>query len=125
MRILVDGDIVAYRAAYSTEGEPPETAKEKADELMDNIAFDTTTRGEELEVFLTGKGNFRYDLSPTYKANRKDTPRPEHLGLVREHLVEAWDAVVSSGQEADDLIAIRATELAYDCTIVSTDKDFK
>lgn len=55
MRILVDGDIICYRAAYSTEGETAETAKEKADELMDNIAFDTTTRGEELEVFLTGK----------------------------------------------------------------------
>ncbi len=125
MRILIDGDIVAYRAAYSTEGDTPETAKEKADELMDNIVFDTTTWDEALEVFLTGKGNFRYDLSPTYKANRKDTPRPEHLTLVRDYLVEAWDAVVSSGQEADDLIAIRATELEYNCTIVSTDKDFK
>jgi 5'-3' exonuclease len=123
--ILVDGDIIAYRAAYSTEGEEPSVAKEKVDELMDDIAFNTTTRDEDLEVFLTGKGNFRYTLSPTYKANRKDTPRPEHLGLVRDYLVDAWDAVVSSGQEADDLIAIRATELNYKCVIVSTDKDFK
>lgn len=125
MKILVDGDVIAYRAAYSSEGEPVATAKEKTDELMDNISFDTTTRGEDLEVYLTGKGNFRYNISPSYKANRKDTPRPEHLSAVRDYLVEEWDAVVSKGQEADDLIAIRATELAYDCTIVSTDKDFK
>ena len=125
MIILVDGDVVAYRAAFSKEGEPLEDAKEKVDGLMDDISFDTTSRGEAMEVYLTGKGNFRYDISPTYKANRKDTPRPEHLTDLRSYLVDEYDAVVSQGQEADDLIAIRATELAYDCTIVSPDKDFK
>jgi DNA polymerase-1 len=125
MIVLIDGDVIAYRAAYSSEGETVEVAKEKTDELMDNICFDTTSRGEEVEVYLTGKGNFRYNISPSYKANRKDTPKPEHLGDVRKHLSKEWDAVVSQGQEADDLIAIRAAELAYECTIVSTDKDFK
>jgi 5'-3' exonuclease len=123
--VLVDGDIVAYRAAFSAEGKTEEEAKEKTDELLENIIFNTTKRDEDVEVFLTGKGNFRYDISPTYKANRKDSVKPEHLRTIRNYLVDAWDAVVSSGVEADDLIATRATELAYECTIVSTDKDFK
>ena len=125
MIVLVDGDVVAYRAAYSKEGEPLNDAKEKVDELMDNITFDTAPRDTPVEVYLTGKGNFRYDISPTYKANRKDTPRPEHLSDLRTYLIDSYDATVSQGQEADDLIATRATELAYDCTIVSPDKDFK
>lgn len=125
MIILVDGDVIAYRASFATEGASLDEAKEKTDELMDNIIFNTTQREEEVEVFLTGKGNFRYTLSPTYKANRKDTPKPEHLSDVRNYMVDMYGAVVSKGQEADDLIAIRATELAYKCIIVSTDKDFK
>lgn len=125
MNVLVDGDIVAYRAAYSTEGADLEVAHEKVDELMDDIVFCTTQRDESLEVFLTGKGNFRYDIYPEYKAHRKDTPKPEHLSPVRDYIVKEWNAVVSKGQEADDLIAIRATELDYKCIIVSVDKDFK
>ena len=125
MSILVDGDIVAYRSAYSSEGKTKQEAEEKTDEVMDEITFSTTDRGEKVEVFLTGKGNFRYDISPTYKANRKDTVKPEHLSHVRDYLVKAWDAVISSGVEADDLIAMRATELGFKCVIVSTDKDFK
>lgn len=125
MIILVDGDVIAYRASFAKEGASLDEAKEKTDELMDDIIFNTTQREEEVEVFLTGKGNFRYTLSPTYKANRKDTPKPEHLSDVRNYMVDMYGAVVSKGQEADDLIAIRATELAYKCIIVSTDKDFK
>lgn len=125
MIILVDGDVIAYRASFAKEGASLDEAKEKTDELMDDIIFNTTQREEEVEVFLTGKGNFRYTLSPSYKANRKDTPKPEHLSDVRNYMVDMYGAVVSKGQEADDLIAIRATELAYNCTIVSTDKDFK
>lgn len=125
MMVLIDGDVIAYRAAYSAEGEQLEVAVEKADELLDNIIFDTTKRGEGVEVYLTGKGNFRYTISPSYKANRKDTPKPEHLSDVRNYLIKEWDAVVSQGEEADDLIAIKAASLGYDCTIVSTDKDFK
>lgn len=125
LRVLVDGDVVAYRAAYSSEGDTRLVAAEKVDELMDNIVFATTKRDEDIEVFLTGKGNFRYDISPTYKANRKDKEKPEHLSYIREYIVKVWNASVSSGQEADDDIATRAAELDYECTIVSTDKDFK
>jgi len=81
---------------------------------------------EEHEFFLTGKTNFRHDIAVTepYKGNRKDVKKPKHLPLLREYLQTAWGATVSDGQEADDDIAIRATELKDDCIIVSIDKDF-
>ena len=38
-------------------------------------------------------------------------------------MVSNWEAEVSVEQEADDCLAIEATQLNYDCTIVSIDKD--
>ena len=93
--------------------------------LEDLLMFDLIDC-EEHELFLTGKVNYRNDIAVTapYKGNRKDVKKPIHLPLLREYLQTAWAASVSDGQEADDDIAIRATELGDDCIIVSIDKDF-
>lgn len=126
MPLLIDGDIIAYRAAFSTEDETPEDAEEKVDELLGYLLEDLTFDGRPREVFLTGSGNFRYDIAVSfeYKGNRRDTAKPEHLDHIRDYMVQHWDAVVSSGEEADDLIAIRATQTYPYGMIVSVDKDF-
>jgi 5'-3' exonuclease len=123
---LIDGDIIAYRAAFSTQDGLPEDALDKTDELIENILQDVFFNPDraDYEVFLTGKGNFRYDVDDTYKAHRKDTEKPIHLELIRNHLIDQYGANVSSGEEADDVIAIRATELYPNGVIVSVDKDF-
>lgn len=126
MTVLIDGDIVAYRAAYSTEGGHADDVADKVDELMDYILDATTFDGSPFKVYLTGDGNFRYDVAVTvpYKGNRKDTKKPEFLPDARDYLVEDYGAVVSSGEEADDLIAIEATRLGPHTIIASVDKDF-
>lgn len=117
---LVDGDIVAYRCAAASENEPVEVALLRADELMQRILHETAS--EEYIVFLTGSDNFRYQHNPEYKANRKDTPRPQWLQHVREHLVVNWKAKVEDGQEADDALGIY--QMANKETIIcSIDKD--
>lgn len=125
MIVLVDGDVVAYRCSWSANDEDEEHAIERVDSLMDDIRFATTSREEDMEVYLTGKGNFRYEINPSYKANRKEMAKPVHLPAVRQHIIDNWGAVVSEGQEADDLISIRATTLGYSCIIASIDKDFQ
>ena len=126
MKVLIDGDILTYRAAYSCEGKSLADAEDMIDALIEDImyevAFDETS--ESYEVFITGKGNFRYDVQPTYKQNRSGKPKPEHLSDLRDYLVEAYHATISSGQEADDDITIRATQIGPDAVIASIDKDF-
>jgi hypothetical protein len=78
------------------------------------------------ELFLTGKGNFRNDIAVTvpYKGNRAKLKKPVHLETLRQFLQQEWNASVAEGQEADDAIAIRATDLGDAGIIVSLDKDF-
>jgi 5'-3' exonuclease len=85
------------------------------------------TESEQYHCFLTGPGNFRYELYPAYKANRKDKPKPVHLQACRDYLISNWNAIVSNGNEADDLIGIEATAFdnMRDYIICSIDKDLK
>lgn len=124
-KLLLDGDIVAYRAAYSTNNDFTEDAIDKIDEIIEYLLEDTMfePNAELMEVFLTGKGNFRFDLVDNYKANRSGVERPIHLQAIRDHMVENWGAIVSVGEEADDLIGIRATQIGPYAVVASIDKD--
>ena len=125
MLALVDADIVAYRTSASAEHEPEDIAILRVDSMMREIL--QMTESDEYICFLTGQNNFRYDIYPEYKANRKDKPKPVHLQACRDYLVEAWNAEISDGCEADDLIGIAATNcedpMAF--IICSIDKDLK
>lgn len=117
---LIDGDIICYRCAAVSEGDPKEIALLRADDLIQRILNETES--ESYLVFLTGSDNFRYQYNPEYKANRADKPRPKWLQDVREHLVVNWKASVEDGQEADDALGIY--QMANKETIIcSIDKD--
>lgn len=81
------------------------------------------TAAEFYYPYLTGSNNFRYQYNPEYKANRKDVPKPEHLGTVQEHLILNWNAQVSDGCEADDMMAIEQTKQPDETIICTIDKD--
>ena len=125
--ILIDGDIVAYRCAYKSMDDNAEYAAYSAGSYLSDLISDLyiLIKDEpEYRVFLTGKGNFRHEYAVTagYKENRKDREKPEHLAVIRQYLIDEWEAVVSVDEEADDLIAIAATQ--QPSIIVSIDKDF-
>jgi 5'-3' exonuclease len=125
--ILIDGDIVAYRCAYKSIDDRAEYAAYSAGSYLSDLISDLYILIDdepEYRVFLTGKGNFRHEYAVTagYKENRKDKEKPEHLAAIRQYLIDEWEAIVSDEEEADDLIAIAATQ--QPSIIVSTDKDF-
>ena len=126
MKVLVDGDILTYRAAFACANASIDDAFDYIDNLIDEIVEEVMWDDDlgNLEVFITGKGNFRHDVQPTYKQNRSGKPKPEHLPDLRDYLWQEYDAKVSEGQEADDDITIRATELGPSTVIASIDKDF-
>ena len=123
---LVDADILCYRVAAAGENDHESSVLESMATVVEDLMLFDLVNSESFEFFLTGKNNFRYDIAKTapYKGNRKDVKKPRHLPLMREYMINAYGASVSEGQEADDDIAIRATELGTDCVIVSIDKDF-
>lgn len=127
--LLVDGDIVGYRAAFSVGdlGYPWEV-EAKVDDLMEYIIGETLvfSSGNDYTTYLTGKNNFRHEIAVTaeYKGNRKSTPKPALLPDARHYMVKNYCGKVVNGQEADDAIAIEATKNDPETTVVaSVDKD--
>jgi 5'-3' exonuclease len=125
MIALIDCDIVCYRCSASVEikdsvydEEIAEQANLRADKLMQEILY--ATDAESYRAFFTGPNNFRKQINPEYKANRKDKPIPLYLKNCREFLIENWKAEVCEGYEADDAMSMNAGAEAIICTI---DKD--
>ena len=126
--VLVDGDVFVYRAAWACNTEPLTEAIEVLDGILGSAVESVLGYYDKkkVKVFLTGKGNFRYNYLKDYKGNRSDAPRPIHIEDLRKHLIDNHAAVVSEGEEADDLIGINATSYSnrgYEVTVVSIDKD--
>ena len=126
-KVLIDGDIVAYRSAFATQDLLPKDAEEKFEILIDYILEQCLEfpRPDDYVVYLTGKNNFRHQIAKTfvYKGNRKDVQKPLHLGHVRQYAIKKFGAIVSEGEEADDLIAIEATRNGPETVVASIDKD--
>lgn len=72
-------------------------------------------------------GNFRKDLSPTYKGNREGSRKPVAFPEVRQWMMEEWTSYNRPKLEGDDVLGILATEPrlepAEEKIVVSGDKD--
>jgi 5'-3' exonuclease len=128
-KVLIDGDIIAYRAAFATQDFLPKDAEEKVDALMKYVLDETIElpfpSKWEYQTYLTGSTNFRFDIAKSYpyKGNRKANEKPKYLKSARDYMVDKYSAVISVEEEADDLIGIGAAELGYNCVVASIDKD--
>jgi len=127
-KVLIDGDIIAYRAAFSTQQERSLDTERKVDDLIQFILEKTVLfpeLGIDYAVYLTCKGNFRHEVakSHAYKGNRKHVEKPRHLQTARDYMESKYQAIISQGEEADDLIAKEAARLGYKACVASIDKD--
>ena len=127
MKIICDSDSIAYYAAFATnkDDKTVDDCYEVIDMVYANIIEDMPNNCNDIESYVGGEGNFRFDIYPEYKANRKDLEKPKYLKQAYAYLVHFWNGTVVNGVEADDMVAIRATELGDDCVIVGIDKDLR
>lgn len=137
--LLIDGDIYIYKASAATEklvnfdGDncfmlgSLSAAKEIFAETINSFLEDFKTK--EYIIALSDKENFRKDILPTYKANRKNKPKPVQYNFLREWVEENYKVMCRPRLEGDDILGILATSPVIiknpNKIIISLDKDMK
>lgn len=115
MQPLVDADVLRYEVgfgaetAWEGEGSPP---FDKVAELLDNrIANICAIVGATVppRLYLTGKGNFRYDIAKRQPYKDRPSAKPFHFHNLTAYMKARYHVIESSGMEADDLMAIHQT----------------
>ena len=100
---------------------------EAAKAYVDAIVTKLVTRFQPANVImcLSGFGNWRKDLLPSYKGNRKGKRAPIGINKMRDWLKAEYTVVEKPLLEADDQIGILATkpDNLGKCIVVSEDKD--
>ena len=136
--LVIDGDILAYKAAANSEydahwGDGLWTVQADENQGKYLILSEIEDLKEKFNpkkviVALTDKDNFRKDVLPTYKDNRKQKRKPVILKALRKYLIDEWNAVVLPNLEADDVMGIIATKPRKNkekIIICSIDKDLR
>lgn len=135
MFLALDTDILAYRSATSAETEiewEPDIwtlymdlndAKKAFTSQLDNIKNELKV--SKVVCCLTDKHNFRRDVHPEYKANRKGTRKPVGYTALLDWIRDNFETFQKPGLEADDCMGLLATmpQNKGKCIIVSDDKD--
>lgn len=139
MIVLVDADSLVWSSCYRKKEHADdemyhtlENAIEKFDEVFMSIInkIEDTYELDRVVTFAGARGNFRKQISKTYKANRKDTDKPPLLNELYKHVSDKYDAVAGEGVETDDVVATYWKQLTEtfgrdEVLIVSIDKDYK
>lgn len=122
---IIDSDILVYRIGFASNEESEQVALRTMAGFLEELLLFDLPQCKTWSLHLTGKGNFRDEIAVTqeYKGNRKDARRPVHYQALRNYLCHSWEAIVWNGMEADDAVAIEATEIGDKSIIVSLDKD--
>lgn len=140
---LLDGDVFCFQAAAAVQrvvnwgdGEDDDSCLYTTYADLDDakLTLDATVEdlkklcGADRVIFaLTDKVNWRSEVLPTYKGNRKATARPIVLAPLRDYAREAFEVWERPGLEGDDILGILATNNAAvkadEKIIVTIDKD--
>ncbi|MBX4212610.1 hypothetical protein KW787_04120 [Candidatus Pacearchaeota archaeon] len=76
-------------------------------------------------LFLTGKGNFRYDIAKKTPYKERPSNKPFHYANLKAYIKAKYEYRESVGMEADDLMAIEQTSRPGETIICTRDKDLR
>jgi DNA polymerase I len=139
--LLIDGDIDAYKIAARNQ-----TTTDWGDGVL-GVTTDATEAKAQIDdtykrlkkmlgatrliVCLSDSQNFRKEVLPTYKSNRKNVIKPALLAELKGYLEANYEVFKRPMLEADDVLGILATVgdvsglITGDRIVVSEDKDLK
>lgn len=133
--LLVDGDIIAYQCAAACEqpinwGDGLWTLHAFEDQVKLQIDQYIMKLKDEsgltnVKAAISSTKNFRKEVAPYYKENRKDIRKPMLLGFAKEYLMEKYKGIVMSRLEADDVLGIYTSGFPNKFVCWSTDKDLR
>ncbi len=142
--LLVDADIIAYKAAVNAEFEVAFNQKEYENGLywlMTNKheaickaharieSLKTKFKTDEVLLCFSHKQNWRKQVLHEYKAKRAHIRRPMRLKAIRHRLAQDYPTKVVPQLEADDVMGILATmpkfKPNHQKIIVTEDKDLR
>lgn len=133
--LLVDGDLLLYRAASATETEVQ--WDEDLWVLHGNLAeaielfrqsLDNITQGlnaTQVTLCLSDRENFRKTVAPSYKSARKSVRKPIVFRPLVEWIKGHYSPVIKPTLEADDVIGLLSTAPDFKGIVVSDDKDMQ
>jgi len=134
MKPLIDADIFLYEVGFGVEagwrkdnkeGQPPfDYAMRMLEERISNICA-IVEATEPPVLYLTGKGNFRFDIAKRQPYKARLGNKPYHYANLKAYIKGMYDYRESNGMEADDLMAIEQTSSLETTIICSRDKDLK
>lgn len=136
---LIDADILCYQTAASCEVETRwdddihtvhsdfkeawRVLKAKTDRVVEKVEAD------EIVMVLSSNTNFRMDVYPQYKGNRKAVRKPLCLADLKAKTADTWESYRFPSLEGDDVLGILTTDPDFypdhEKVIVSIDKDMK
>ena len=139
MIILVDSDSLIWSSCYKKKEQPEDTGYHtiedailKFDEVFMKIinTIEETYEIDKVMTFAGAKGNFRKEISKTYKANRIGREIPPILKELQNYVSFQYDAICGYGIETDDVVATYWKSLTDilgrdQVIIVSIDKDYR
>ena len=131
--LLIDADYFLYRAAQAAECEMIFTddvtcitsSTEEGQSIFKYELKKLRQRFESEKILLTftSQDNFRKDVDPEYKSNRKER-KPCGYVKLKNWAKETWPSVSKPRLEADDVMGILATNGSLDnFVLISPDKD--
>lgn len=135
-KVIIDGDSYIFKAACATstlinieddmyyESYDLNKARTYMQDTVNNICEKCSANDYVIVLASVGTKNFRYEINPTYKSNRKAVKKPIMLDLVRSMVIEEFKTASIPHLEADDVVRIMYEE-GEGNAVASIDKDLK
>lgn len=139
MQPLIDGDILVYEVGFAAEAawkgehegvdvkEHPPPFDVCAEFLDNRISNTCAIVGATCPpiIYLTGKTNFRYEIAKRTPYKERAGNKPFHYKNLIAYIKGKYDYRITEGLEADDLMAIEATQRPGVTIICTRDKDLR